>query len=316
MSTTTPNLGLTLPTPNVDTGWGGTLNTDFTTIDSIFKSDGTGLSVGLSVGSGKTMTMGGTMILGLGDGTGTVTAPTIRGAARTGTNAVGASLTIDAPNGTGTGGSGSIKFRTAPPGAAGTVADTMRTVLEIKNDGTVEVLGQDLSTVFAPGMIVDFGGTTAPTGWLFCSGAAVSRTTYADLFAAIGIAWGSGDGVTTFDLPDLRGRVTAGKDNMGGTTAGRITAAGSGITGTTLGAAGGLQNHQLSLAQIPSHAHNFTFSKTSSNSGGGTQVGNIQTTGLANTVTTQATGGTSPSGTTEFHNNTQPTAITNKIIKF
>ena len=96
MSTTTANLILTLPTPNVDTGWGSTLNTDFTLIDNLFAAGGTGTSVGLNVGSGKTLGISGTLLLGSGDGTGTTVAPTIRGAARTGTNSAGANLTIDA----------------------------------------------------------------------------------------------------------------------------------------------------------------------------------------------------------------------------
>lgn len=141
MPTTTPNLGLTLPTPNVDVGWGGTLNTDFTLIDNVFAAGGNGPSVGLNVGAGKTLSVGGTLvgagtiILGSGDGTGTVTAPTIRGAARTGTNAAGVNLTIDAPNGTGTGGSGSIIFRVAAPGSTGSTPNTMVPVFTIGQSG-------------------------------------------------------------------------------------------------------------------------------------------------------------------------------------
>ena len=55
-----------------------------------------------------------------------------------------------------------------------------------------------------PGQIADFGGTTAPTGWLICDGQAVSRTTYAALFAYIGTTWGVGDGITTFNVPGLQ----------------------------------------------------------------------------------------------------------------
>lgn len=147
MSTTTANLGLTLPTPNVDSGWGGTLNTDFTLIDDLFTANGSGTSVGLQVGTGKTLNAGGTiiaggtLILGSGDGTGTVAAPTIRGAARTGTNAVGPDLTIDALNGTGSGGSGKIIFRTAPAEAAGTTANTMASRLEINAAGAIGIGG-------------------------------------------------------------------------------------------------------------------------------------------------------------------------------
>ena len=78
----------------------------------------------------------------------------------------------------------------------------------------------------------------------FPFGQALSRTTYAALhalFASAGYPYGSGDGSTTFNLPDLRGRGLFGKDDMGGSAANRITAGGSGITGTALGAAGGAE---------------------------------------------------------------------------
>lgn len=94
------------------------------------------------------------------------------------------------------------------------------------------------------GIIVPFGGGTVPSGWLLCDGANVSRATYGVLFAAIGTTHGSGDGSTTFGLPDLRGRAPFGKDNMGGSAANRVTSGVSGITGTTLGAAGGHQDIQ------------------------------------------------------------------------
>jgi microcystin-dependent protein len=61
------------------------------------------------------------------------------------------------------------------------------------------------------GSIAAFAGSTAPNGWLLCDGTAISRTTYADLFTAIGTQYGGGDGSTTFNLPDLRGRVPVGK---------------------------------------------------------------------------------------------------------
>lgn len=66
--------------------------------------------------------------------------------------------------------------------------------------------------VYVPiGGIVQFGGSTAPSNWLICNGDAVSRTTYADLFTALSTSYGSGDGSTTFNLPDLRGRMAVGK---------------------------------------------------------------------------------------------------------
>lgn len=60
------------------------------------------------------------------------------------------------------------------------------------------------------GTIVAFGGSAAPRGWLLCDGSAVSRTDFADLFTTIGTRWGIGDGTTTFNVPDLRGRLHGG----------------------------------------------------------------------------------------------------------
>ena len=73
----------------------------------------------------------------------------------------------------------------------------------------------------APGAILPFARTTAPAGWLKANGAAVSRSTYSALFAAIGTAFGVGDGTTTFNIPDLRGEFIRGLDDGRGVDAGR-----------------------------------------------------------------------------------------------
>ncbi len=95
------------------------------------------------------------------------------------------------------------------------------------------------------GGIIPWGGTdsTVPNGWALCNGAAASRSTYASLFSVLGTKYGAGDGVTTFNLPDMRGRVPLGCDNMKG-AAGRVTIeAGGGV----VGGAGGSQNLQQHL---------------------------------------------------------------------
>jgi len=74
------------------------------------------------------------------------------------------------------------------------------------------------------GQIVMTGRSSAPTGWLECNGAAVSRTTYASLFTAISTTWGVGDGSTTFNLPDMRGEFPRGYDNGRGVDSGRALA--------------------------------------------------------------------------------------------
>ena len=105
-----------------------------------------------------------------------------------------------------------------------------------------------------PGTMVDFGGTTAPGGWLLCNGQAVSRTGYPLLYATISTLYGVGDGSTTFNVPDFRGRTALGNDTMGSSAAGRITTA-TVATPSTNGGSGGAQTHTLTTAQLPSHAH-------------------------------------------------------------
>ena len=102
-------------------------------------------------------------------------------------------------------------------------------------------------------------GATTPTGWLECSGQAVSRTTYAALFAEIGTAYGPGDGSTTFNVPDYRGRVPMGAGTgLGGGAAGAAgtkPAAGAALTARARGAWGGRETHTLATAEMPTHNH-------------------------------------------------------------
>jgi microcystin-dependent protein len=190
------------------------------------------------------------------------------------------------------------------------------------------------------GVVLDFAGPTAPNGFLLCDGAAVSRTDYADLFSAIGTTWGVGDGSTTFNVPDFRGRSSLGAGQ------------GSGLTNRGLGAQGGEENHQLSEAELAAHTHTqnshnhtqnshthtdsghthaaagagtgYRFSIASGGSGlsqAGTNVltaampsasANISTntaTNQAATATNQNTGGDTA------HNTMHPFLVVNKIIK-
>lgn len=99
------------------------------------------------------------------------------------------------------------------------------------------------------GIIQQYAGSTAPTGWLMCQGQAVSRATYAALFAVIGTAYGDGDGSTTFNLPDMRDRVPVGAS----TTRTLGSKAGS-ATQTPAGSVT-VNGHTLTIEQVPAHNH-------------------------------------------------------------
>jgi len=177
------------------------------------------------------------------------------------------------------------------------------------------------------GVVSAYGGTSAPTGWLLCYGQAVSRTTYAALFAVLSTTYGSGDGSTTFNVPDLRGRAVAGQDDMGGSSANRLT---SPINGDTLGAAGGSESHTLTTAQLPAHGHNLfhttlttvTPTKPTSTSAvtyrnqhpyvAGSEIFSYNMHGVSGSATIGLSGST---GSGSAHNNVQPTIILNYIIK-
>jgi microcystin-dependent protein len=177
------------------------------------------------------------------------------------------------------------------------------------------------------GGMLEFTGTTAPNGsFVLPFGQAISRTTYAAYFAMVGTTYGAGDGSTTFNVIDKRGRVSAGKDDMGGTAASRLTASFFGTSAVVLGAAGGAESHMLTTAQMPAHSHGVTdpghnhtgTAPISANTGSITSDGgfmkNTGSTGL--TINANTTGiSIQNAGSGNAHANVQPTVIVNYILR-
>lgn len=93
-----------------------------------------------------------------------------------------------------------------PPTDGSAATASLRTL----GTGSTQAAAGNDNRFTPPGVVVPYAGASAPTGWLLCDGSAVSRTTYAALFSAIGTQYGVGDGSTTFNLPDIRGRVPVG----------------------------------------------------------------------------------------------------------
>jgi len=180
------------------------------------------------------------------------------------------------------------------------------------------------SIPLAAGM--DYWGTTAPnTSFAFPIGQAISRATYATLFAIVGTTYGSGDGSTTFNLPDKTGRVSAMKE----ASATRLTTAGGGVDGATMGSAAGTQNGTILQANLPAvtlttnitdpgHSHSDGKAASETNFGGtnaGSQIswaGGALSTG---TSTTGITASTPLGGSGTVFKLVQPTIVCNYIIR-
>lgn len=210
-------------------------------------------------------------------------------------------------------------------GSGGMRADLQMGGNKIKNvaagtDPTDVALVSQLTVaqVVPLGCVLDYWGATPPDGYLFAAGQAVSRITYADLFALIGTVAGVGDGSTTFNLPDYRAAVAAGKADMGGTLKTLL----SDFAAATLGAIFGTQNHTLTTAQMPGHSHALTDPGHSHDyaaiqfgtpnfldTGSGARSGTGTTQAASTGITIASAGGDAA------HPNVQPTIVCNKIIR-
>lgn len=174
-------------------------------------------------------------------------------------------------------------------------------------DGAGTLSFTTMASVMAAGMVIPYAGITAPSGWLFCYGQTLLRADYADLFTAIADTYGSTDS-TNFLLPDLRGRVIAGQDDMGGVSSDRLTNQTGGLDGDTLGATGGTETHTLALTELPdSYYWNNNLPSVDDNVD--RYAGINYTPRVADTTTHTTQGGGNA------HNNVQPTLILNYLIK-
>ncbi|WP_074118458.1 tail fiber protein [Bradyrhizobium sp. AS23.2] len=191
-------------------------------------------------------------------------------------------------------------------------------------------LADDANRVIPAGALVPFAGTSAPSGWLLCFGQSLLRTDYPALFAAVGTTYGAADG-THFTLPDMRGRIPFGADNLGGVAANRLTSAGGGIDGSTLGSVGGQQNRTLQTANLPPYTPTGTITNGSisgtantvvlGNTSGGGGVGGGGTFGITgNASLTVSQGSSTFTGSAQGGSSTPvqtppPGIVLNYIIK-
>lgn len=204
--------------------------------------------------------------------------------------------------------------------------EALKAFLSIVIGVDVQAYNPKLYNMVVPiGGTIEWNGDTEPEGWMFEDGREVSRSTYPALFVTLGTKWGAGNGSTTFNIPDSRGRVIAGLNR--GT--GRLKATYGGVDGDVLGAVGGFQSHTLLESQMPSHRHEgnttsagrhwhyYTGAALNVNYGGDRPSG----TGGTNKSATDEAGEhfhyfeTNYKGGNQPHNIVQPTLIKNKIIR-
>lgn len=176
------------------------------------------------------------------------------------------------------------------------------------------------ATILTPvpvGTMFPFAGADAPSGYLVCDGSAVSRTTYATLFDTIGTTYGSGNGSTTFNVPDLRGRFPMGAGTGTGLNAsGTGAPSGTSQTARTRGAWGGEETHLLTSGEsgLPSHTHDSAVGSGFVNITSGAK--NLSTTGSNESITTSsATKAVPAANASSRHNTVPPFVVTNYIIK-
>ena len=181
--------------------------------------------------------------------------------------------------------------------ASGTLVQGTPYVATYNNsDGAFYLQGFGTNPYQIPlGAMLPYTGSTAPnTAFVLPFGQAISRTTYATYFSLVSTTFGTGDGSTTFNVIDMRGRLPIGQDNMGGSAASRVTTAGSSIDGTTIGANGGGQNVSILQGNLPNVTLGGSVTYAANSSGISYQPGGAGAT----VVSAMASGGNTSATTT------------------
>lgn len=180
------------------------------------------------------------------------------------------------------------------------VADTVTTstaskVTRTNGSGFLDI--SFLPLAMPTGSMMMYAGSAAPSNFLLCDASAVSRTTFAALFAVIGTTFGVGNGTTTFNVPDMRGRVAVGvgTGTGGGASGTGLPTGGSALTAVSRAGWKGEETHQLTVPELASHTHNLPYVTTGS---GSIVLDNVSAG--ASTINTSSTGGDTA------HNNIQP----------
>jgi microcystin-dependent protein len=176
------------------------------------------------------------------------------------------------------------------------------------------------------GACIDYFGSSSPnSSFVLPYGQAISRTTYSTLFSLFSTTYGAGDGSTTFNVPDIRGRIIAGKDDMGGSAASRLTSSYFGTSAAALGAVGGSQSHTLTASESAVLTYTTTFtvlpsqygpsSIVSANPGANPVFGGSSSTGAQQTIASGGTLSTTTNAGGNPHAICQPTIIANKLLR-
>ena len=204
----------------------------------------------------------------------------------------GATGTVDI----GTTSTGAINLRRATAVTGALTTTTSITASTSITATTALNIAATASTNFLPvGMVIWSAITAVPQGWLECDGSAISRTTYSALFGSISTSYGAGDGLTTFNLPDQARRTLVGRGGSG-----------TAVLAATIGSTGGAETHQLTIAEMPNHAH-VSGAAASQNSRSYTAGGSVDAAITGGTTAT--TGGDGS------HNTMQPSLVLIMLIR-